>query len=169
MIELPSLSEAERFGKKERSKMRNFFMYILAWTCLFAGSVIVEPALAQSSGSSGIAQSDVASAAKNVLDSLPSAAQDKLLVRDLLGAKVTGPDGSELGTVENFAVIPGGRIIAAIVSAKGSGKGRVPVPFSVIKVSQSAGKLDLTVPVSLSELQGIKEVKSLAKKLPGVE
>lgn len=37
-----------------------------------------------------------------------------------------------------------------------------------MKVSHTAGKLGLTLPVGLSELQGMKEIQSLAKQLPGI-
>lgn len=37
-------------------------------------------------------------------------------MKDLLGANVTGPDGSTVGIVENLAEIPGGRVVTAIIS-----------------------------------------------------
>lgn len=123
--------------------------------CLVALSLGPAPALAQSSGSqllSQMAPGDVASAAADATKALGSAAQDKLLVRDLLGAPVSGPGGATVGTIADLVVIPGGRVVAAIIAAK---------------VSHTAGKLGLTLPVSLSDLRGMKEVQSLAKAIPG--
>lgn len=140
--------------------------------CLAACLLWPLPAFAQSSDSQPLSQmapGDVASATTEALHTLGSAAKDKLLVRDLIGAKVTGPSASPLGTVEDLVVIPGGRVVAAIISPNAKDLGRVPVPFSVTKISHYAGKLELTLPVSLSELKGMKEVQSLAQALPGVK
>ncbi len=90
-------------------------------------------------------------------------------MRDLLGTNVTGPGGSTIGTVADLVVIPGGRIIAAIISTKDKKTGRIPVPFSIVKVSNTAGKLGLALPVSVSELKGMKEIQSLAQAVPGVK
>lgn len=71
--------------------------------------------------------------------------------------------GDTVGTIEDFAVVPGGRIIAALVSA---GDGTViAVPYAAIKVANAAGTASLDVPVHASELQGMSELKSLANSL----
>jgi hypothetical protein len=43
---------------------------------------------------------DVTSAASEAASALKSAAKDKLLIADLIGADVTGPSGSRVGTME---------------------------------------------------------------------
>jgi len=138
--------------------------------CLVALSLGSVPAFAQNSGSqmlSQLAPADVASAATEAAKALGSAAQDKLLVRDLLGAPVSGPGGGTVGTIADLVVIPGGRVVAAIIAARDKEIGRIPVPFSVAKISHTTGKLGLTLPISLSDLRGLKEIESLAEAIPG--
>ena len=103
-----------------------------------------------------------ASAIASAAQSLAQAGQDKLLVRDLLGQPLTGSDGATVGTIENFAVIPGGRIIAVIVST-GDGT-RIAVPYTAVKVA-SAAKAGLQASVPASELTGMPELQSLANAL----
>jgi hypothetical protein len=110
----------------------------------------------------------VASAASDAVSALGSAAKDKLLVRDLLGASVTGPDGSDAGTIEDLVVIPGGRVVAAIVKAKSADGERVPIPFAVAKMSRSAGKLGISLPVGLSQIRDMSQTRALAKQVPGL-
>ena len=138
--------------------------------CLAIVSLEAAPVLAQSSSPqpmSQMASGDVASAAADAVKTLGSTAKDKLFVRDLLGAPVSGPGGGTVGTVADLVVIPGGRVVAAIIATKDKKMGHIPVPFSVAKVSNNAGKLELALPVSLSELKGMKEVQSLAHAIPG--
>lgn len=103
--------------------------------------------------------SSIASAAQ----SLREAGMDKLLIQDLIGKTLSGTDGNAVGTIEDFAVVPGGRIIAALVSA---GDGTViAVPYAAIKVVNAAGTASLHVSVRASELQGMSELRSLANSL----
>ena len=103
--------------------------------------------------------SSIASAAQ----SLREAGMDKLLIQDLIGKTLSGTDGNTVGTIEDFAVVPGGRIIAALVS---TGDGTViAVPYAAIKLANAAGTASLHVPVRASELQGMSELKSLANSL----
>jgi hypothetical protein len=112
--------------------------------------------------------SDVTSAAKSAAETLTSAAQDKLPVKDILGADVSRPGGKTIETVENFVVIPGGRVVAAIMATDAKGTGRIPVPLSMVKVPHTAGKLGLTLPVGLSKLKNMKEIQTLAA-MPGMK
>ena len=114
------------------------------------------PAHAQSLG-------DVAGAAKEAADTLKSAAENKLLVADMLGAEVTGPGGEAIGTVENLAVVPGGKLVAAVIALEGGDK--LPVPYQMVKVSRAQEKLGVTLPVSLKDLRGDEAVKALAEAL----
>lgn len=105
----------------------------------------------------------IASAAKSAAGALASAGKDKLLVKDMLGAEVTGPGGETIGTVENLAVIPGGRVVAALLSTRSKDTGRIAVPFSAVKISRGAGKLGLGLPMSLSKLKSMDKVQALTK------
>lgn len=138
--------------------MRTVLQFCLA----LLAAVCALPAAAQGTG-------DIASAAKSAADELASGAKDKLLVKDMLGADVTGPGGEKIGTVENLVVVPGGRVVAAIVATDAEDTGRIPVPFSVVKMAQAGGKLGLELPVGLSKLQGMKEVQALAGAVPGLD
>ncbi|MFC4173565.1 PRC-barrel domain-containing protein [Microvirga sp. GCM10011540] len=112
---------------------------------------------------------DVASAAASAAQTLTSSAKDRLLVKDLLGAQVTGPGGGTVGTVEDLVVIPGGRVVAAIISTKDKNTGRIPVPFAAVKLSRTSGKIAMSLPVALSDLKNMKEVQQLSKAVPGVK
>jgi ribosomal 30S subunit maturation factor RimM len=104
-----------------------------------------------------------ASAIASAATSLAEMVQDKLLIRDLLGKEITGSNGDRLGTVENLAVIPGGRIVAAIVSTDGGT--RIAVPYTAIKVTRAAEQAQLQAKVPASELTGMSELSSLADSL----
>jgi PRC-barrel domain len=102
-----------------------------------------------------------ASAIASAADTLAGAAQDKVLVADLIGQSLTGADGQTVGTVEDLAAIPGGRLVAAIVST-GDGT-RIAVPYAALQMSSAAQGLTATVPAS--ELTGMSELRSLAQSL----
>jgi sporulation protein YlmC with PRC-barrel domain len=103
--------------------------------------------------------SSIASAAQ----ALSEAGMDRLLIKDLIGKELTGSDGNTIGTVEDFAVIPGGRIIAALVST--SDGTRLAVPYAAIRVANAATSASLQVPISASELLDMGELQSLASSL----
>lgn len=133
---------------------------------------ISAPVLAQGSGSSGsqggigipMSADAIARAAQDALDLAKGAASDSLLIKDLLGRTVTGPDGTEIGTVENFMVVPGGRIVAAVLQTSGGESRRIAVPFSLVKLSGTADKLSLQA--TLQELQNMPAIQSLTAALP---
>lgn len=75
----------------------------------------------------------------DVIQALRSAAKDKLLVKDLLGVRVTDPGESTIGTVKDFVLILGGRIVAATISTMDKKAGHIPVPLSVAKVGIPLG------------------------------
>ncbi|WP_181707653.1 PRC-barrel domain-containing protein [Chthonobacter rhizosphaerae] len=129
------------------------------FACLYASS-----SPAQSTGS---APSDLATAAESAAATLSKSAKDSLLVRDLLGAEVTAPGGDVSGTVQDLVVVPGGRIVAAIVEPKAKGADPVPVPFAAVKVKKSASRLQVELPEPLSSLKSDKSVAALAKAIPG--
>lgn len=106
---------------------------------------------------------DLAGATKEAADTLKQAAADKLLVADMLGAEVTSPGGERLGTVENLVVVPGGKLVAAILALEGGEK--LPVPYRMVKVSRAQEKLGVSLPVTLDDLRGDEAVEALAKAL----
>lgn len=104
-----------------------------------------------------------ASSLASAAQTLREAEMKRLLIKDLLGKKLSGADGSTVGTIENFAVIPGGRIIAALVSTDDGTM--IAVPYAAIKVANAAGAVDLNIPVPASEIQGMSELRSLASSI----
>ncbi|MDX1655464.1 MAG: PRC-barrel domain-containing protein [Candidatus Competibacteraceae bacterium] len=106
---------------------------------------------------------DLTAAAQEAVKTLASAAKDRILIRDIFSAEIKGPQGQTVGTVENLAVIPGGQIVAALVE---TAQGRtIAVPFKAVKVARAAGKLALSLPVGLSELEGMEALQSLTGEL----
>ncbi|WP_299823268.1 PRC-barrel domain-containing protein [uncultured Jannaschia sp.] len=101
----------------------------------------------------------IASAAK----SLSEIGMDKLLIKDLIGKKLTGGDGNTVGTIENFVVVPGGRVIAALISSDDGTT--IAVPYAAIKVANAAGTASANVSVPATELQGMSELRSLADSM----
>jgi sporulation protein YlmC with PRC-barrel domain len=121
-------------------------------------ALVAAPAVAQDLPSPGdlTGSSAIASAAQSLLDQT----EERLLVRDLLGKELKGADGEVVGTVENLAVAPGGRVIAAIVSTEDM---RIAVPFGAVKLAAAGSGLEATVPAS--ELTSMSELQSLAESL----
>jgi len=125
------------------------------------------PALAQegllNAAADGMDAEGLASTAQEAADTLAQAAKNRILIRDLFGAEITGPEGEAIGTVQNLAVIPGGQIVAALVEMDDGT--RIAVPFKAVKVSRAAGKLSASLPVALSELEGMEALQSLARQM----
>lgn len=90
-------------------------------------------------------------------------AADSLLVRDLLGKEIKGSDGETVGTIDDFVVVPGGRLVAAMV--KTDDDTRIAVPFAAVKVTGRAEDAGLDLPVKASEVREMDELKELADKL----
>lgn len=133
-------------------------------------AVCAAPASAQNlpnSGSQGM-PGGLGAAASQAAQALGSAAKDKMMIKDLLGAQVTGPGGQVIGTVDNLAVVPGGRIVAALISTKDKNTGRLAVPFAAAKLSATAGKMGLQLPMTLSELQSNKDIQALTQTVTGM-
>lgn len=89
--------------------------------------------------------------------------KDRLLLTNMLDEKIKGSDGETIGTVKDFAVIPGGRVIAAIVETDDGM--RIAIPYGAVKVAVSADALGLEVPVNSSDIQSLSELESLAESL----
>ena len=96
---------------------------------------------------------------------IAEAGVDKVLVADLIGLEVRGPGGEPLGTVEDLAAIPGGRLVAALMSLEDGT--RIAVPYAALKVAGARGTLEATLPMSAEELGGMRELKELAASLGG--
>ena len=61
--------------------------------------------------------------------------EDALLLKDLLDQEIEGSDGETIGTVRDFVILPGGRLIAAIVDVDET---RIAIPFGAVKLAGSA-------------------------------
>lgn len=118
-----------------------------------------EPAAAQSGSSSQ--GSGFGGAVQSAIGSLTGAAKDKVLIKDLLGMKVSGPGGGTIGTVSDFAVLPGGRMIAALLTTADPKIGQIAVPFTAIKIASSAKTVSLSLPMTLPELTGRADIQRL--------
>ena len=154
----------------------------LARRAFVLGALLVSTggALAQSSGAAGdgpaasaqgaakgaakaAASGDLSSAATAAAEALKGAAEAKLLIADLIGADVTGPDDRKLGTVDDLVAVPGGRIVAAVLSVEGGE--RLPVPFGLVKVANAADASGVSLPVTLDELRADEAIRTLADAL----
>lgn len=103
----------------------------------------------------------MASAARAILD----AGVDEILIGDLIGTTIEGPEGEALGTVENLVAVPGGRLVAALMTLEDGT--RIAVPYQALKLSGAAEALEATLPVSADELRAMGELEDLAARLGG--
>ncbi|WP_029032372.1 PRC-barrel domain-containing protein [Salinarimonas rosea] len=120
-----------------------------------AGSVLAQDATLPEDPTGSI--SDAASALKD-------AGENALLVRDLLGMELTDPSGETAGTVRDFVVIPGGRLVAALVETPDGT--RVPVPFAAIKLAAKGDAAQATLARPLSEVTSSDAFQSFEDALP---
>ena len=120
---------------------------------------------AATDAAASVASGDLAGAASEAADAIEGAAEAKLLIADMIGAQVKGPDGATLGTVENLVVVPGGTLVAAILAVQGTDGEHLPVPYRLVKVSGAADALGVSVPVGLEELRANEAVAALASAL----
>ncbi|WP_188914358.1 PRC-barrel domain-containing protein [Salinarimonas ramus] len=124
------------------------------------------PALAQDAPATGAPafSEDVTGSISDAASALADAGENALLVRDLLGMELKDPSGETAGTVRNFVVIPGGRLVAAMVETP-DGR-RVPVPFAAIKLAGNAQAAEATLDQPLSELSADDAFGELEDALP---
>jgi hypothetical protein len=122
-------------------------------------ALLAAPAAAQLMG-----LGDAASEAASLVE---EAAQDALLVGDLMGADVTDPAGDAVGTVANLVAAPGGTLIAVLVEPEGGGEPLL-VPYKAATVSMKADALGLSLPAPMGELRGSEAVRELSQALGGV-
>ena len=80
------------------------------------------------------------SQAADLTSKLAEGAADQVLVADMLGRDVIGPDGTALGTLENLVVLPGGNLVAAVI-ARPEGR-RIALPWDAAKAGVKAGAAD---------------------------
>jgi len=124
-------------------------------------AVACGPAVAQDVPDAGEAlPADVGEAA----ELLRGAAEDALLLRDLLGTEIGDPGGDTVGTVANFVVIPGGRIVAAVIET--SDGDRLPVPFAAVKLQARSGEAQAVLDRPLSELREDADFEALRDAVP---
>lgn len=103
----------------------------------------------------------MASAARTIAE----AGVDKLLIADMIGLEVKGPEGETLGTVEDLVAVPGGRLVAALLSLEDGP--RIAVPYAALKVTGARDALEATLPATAEELSGMGELGDLASALGG--
>lgn len=103
----------------------------------------------------------VASAARTIVE----AGADKVLLADLIGSEVAGPSGEALGTVEDLAAIPGGRLIAALVSLDDGTM--VALPYQALKLDAAGETARATLDLTAEELRALPELRELADALGG--
>lgn len=104
---------------------------------------------------------DLSSASSDAVSALSDAAEDKILIADLIGADVSDPSGDVVGTVDNLVAVPGGRIVAAIIKPEDDGD-LLPVPFQAVKLSQGADKASVALPDTIGDMRDSSEVKDLS-------
>lgn len=90
-------------------------------------------------------------------------AEDSLLIKDLLGKEVKGVDGDTIGEIENFVVVPGGRIVAALVETDDGTM--LALPMAALKLAATADDAGIEVPVPASEVVDLDKLKESAEKL----
>ena len=133
--------------------------------CLAFALCLTSPALAQEGVAElpdEIAGSEaMASAAQAIVD----AGAESVLLAGLIGSTVAGPGGEALGTVENLAAVPGGRLVAALMTLEDGT--RIAVPYQALKVTGAAETLEATLPLGADELRGMDELTDLASQLDG--
>lgn len=139
----------------------------LAAAALLAVGLAPAPAPAQLMG--------LAEAGSEALKAVRSAAKDALLVKDMIGAKIVGPTGEKVGTVRDLVVIPGGQLVALVVSPDDL-QHPILVPYKAAKISKAAkaasGAVNATVeiqlPQPLDKLRAGKAVTDLTDALGGL-
>lgn len=117
----------------------------------------------------GLADPDaVADLAANAAAVVSEKARDTLLVRQMLGREITGPDGETVGTLGNLVMVPGGRV-AAIIVLPASGE-PVVLPYQALKLSAAAAAdeaVGLSLPLDLEEARSLGPVQELTAAVLG--
>jgi PRC-barrel domain len=129
---------------------------------MIAAVLAAVPAAAQESGSDAQRVSDPAALASAAKD-LAGMASDRLLIKDLLGQELAGPDGNSVGTIEDLVVVPGGRVVAALVET--SDGTRLAIPFAAVKLASAADGPPVSTTLKADEIKGMSELKTLAQTL----
>ena len=96
---------------------------------------------------------------------IAEAGVDEVLVGDLIGLEVKGPEGEPIGTVEDLAAVPGGRLVAALMTLEDGT--RIAVPYAALKVTGARDAVEAALPVAAEELAEMPELKELAEALGG--
>jgi hypothetical protein len=102
------------------------------------------------------------SGAAEAAERLRGLAEDHLLIADMLGAAVIGADGDPVGTVEDFVVLPGGNLVAAIVAREAGG--RIALPWDAVQAGVAAGS-EIALPMTEAEIDGAEAIRGLNEAL----
>lgn len=121
---------------------------------LAAALALAAPATAQDLTDPGA----VGDAAADLMGQGIDLAEEVLLIRDLLGREVLGPDGDSLGTVENFVLIPGGNLVAAIVTLP-DGQ-RIALPYQAVSAGVTLNG-PVQIPMTRAEIDASQELADL--------
>ncbi|CUH33554.1 PRC-barrel domain protein [Jannaschia seosinensis] len=121
--------------------------------------IIPMPASAQSLPD----RQDVLSSATDVASEIADAAEDRLLIADILGREMIGADGNSIGTVENFVVLPGGNLVAAVIARKDGS--RIALPWKAVQAGLAVEGSDITLPMSGEEIDGSEPLRKLTDSL----
>ncbi|WP_372426064.1 PRC-barrel domain-containing protein [Salinarimonas chemoclinalis] len=133
---------------------------LLAALLAGAAPLAAAPTLAQDA----MPLEDLGGAISDAASALEDAGEDALLVRDLLGMELTDPSGETAGTVRDFVVVPGGRLVAALVETPDGA--RVPVPFAAIKLADRGETARATLSRPLSEVTASDGFEALEEAMP---
>lgn len=140
---------------------------------LLAAALALPFPLAAQTGSGGAVEAltdpaAITDAAASAAQTLEKSAKGHLLVAEMLGSEIAGPSGDTLGTLENLVVIPGGKIVAAIVKPKQGDP--IALPYQALKVSAAASagkKTGLTLPIELEKARGMSALQDLTAAVLG--
>lgn len=140
-------------------------------TATAVAALLLAPALAQSPTTTAPAPS--ATAAPTGAGSPGfTAAQTRdqwLASKNLIGAKVTGPDNQTIGSINDLLVDHDGVILAAVVGVGGFlhiGEKNVAVPFKSLELTRAADTEKIAMRFTKDELQQAPAFKPLAPPPP---
>lgn len=110
------------------------------------------------------APSEVASAVTEAASQLKSRGKDKIMISKVLGSQVKGPSGQTYGTVDDLVIIPGGRVVAALIKPSDGGD-IVPIPYTALKLGSASAKGNVVISQSLDEIRDSQATEELRAAL----
>jgi sporulation protein YlmC with PRC-barrel domain len=123
-------------------------------------AIVLVPALAPAQEVPGLSQ--IEGAAGDLLDRGIDLGADVLLIADLLGREVVGPDGGSLGTVEDFVLIPGGNLVAALIARPDAPT--IALPYEAVSAGVAVNG-PVEIPMTGAEIDGSEALARLSRAL----